>query len=232
MKRSEINSIMRSGKEFIKQRGFFLPPFAYWMPDDWKTKGSEALEIVENGLGWDITDFGSDNFSQYGLLLFTIRNGKSDVLLNGIGKIYAEKILIVEIDQITPFHFHWRKMEDIINRGGGILKIQLYNSTPEEDLDQETEVGVSLDGVWNILKAGGVVSLSPGESITLVPGCYHQFWAEGDRVLVGEVSSVNDDQQDNRFYQPMSRFPEIEEDEPPMHLLTSDYINYYQAGVS
>ena len=51
-------------------------------------------------------------------------------------------------------------------------------------------------------------------------------------MLVGEVSSVNDDQQDNRFYQPMSRFPEIEEDEPPMHLLTSDYINYYRVGVS
>ena len=124
------------------------------------------------------------------------------------------------------------KMEDIINRGGGILKIQLYNSTSEEDLDQETEVRVSLDGVWNIFKAGGVVSLSPGESITLIPGCYHQFWAEGERVLVGEVSSVNDDQQDNRFHQPMSRFPEIEEDEPPLHLLTSDYSNYYRAGVS
>ncbi len=69
--------------------------------------------------------------------------------------------------------------------------------------------------------------LGPGESITLPPRCYHAFWGVGDRVLVGEVSLVNDDAHDNHFYDPVGRFPAIEEDEPPLHLLVTDYERYY-----
>jgi len=223
MKRSEVNRIIESGKSFAQQSGFYLPPFAYWSEEDWRSTGPETGEIVNNGLGWDITDFGRDDFSNFGLLLFTIRNGSLETLQSGVGKSYAEKMLIVEENQITPFHFHWRKMEDIINRGGGVLKIKLYNSNAEEELDREGDVEISLDGVRHTFTAGSDVSLLPGESITLVPGCYHQFWAEKDRVLVGEVSSVNDDNVDNRFLEPLSRFPKIEEDESPLHLLVSDY---------
>jgi hypothetical protein len=229
MRRSEINRIIESGKRFTQKCSFYLPPFAFWTVKDWMSKGPEAAEIVENRLGWDITDFGRDNFSKFGLLLFTIRNGSPKINLREAGKCYAEKMLIVEANQITPFHFHWRKMEDIINRGGGILKIKLYNSNKDEELDEESDVGISLDGVWHNYAAGSIVSLSPGQSITLVPGCYHQFWAEGERVLVGEVSSVNDDKQDNRFLEPMSRFPQVEEDQSMLHLLISDYSRYYRA---
>ena len=56
-------------------------------------------------------------------------------------------------------------------------------------------------------KAGDVVELGPGESITLTPYLYHEFWGTGGRVLVGEVSLVNDDAGDNRFYKPVGRFP-------------------------
>ena len=45
-------------------------------------------------------------------------------------------------------------------------------------------------------------------------------------MLVGEVSLVNDDDKDNRFYTPLGRFPEIEEDEPPLYLLCTDYAKY------
>ena len=69
--------------------------------------------------------------------------------------------------------------------------------------------------------------LEPGESITLVPRCYHTFWGEGGRVLVGEVSLVNDDYADNRFFEPVGRFPDVEEDEPPLYLLVNDYRRYY-----
>ena len=48
-------------------------------------------------------------------------------------------------------------------------------------------------------------------------------------MLVGEVSLVNDDQNDNRFHEPVGRFPDIEEDEEPWHLLTTDYRRYYRA---
>jgi D-lyxose ketol-isomerase len=118
-------------------------------------------------------------------------------------------------------HFHWHKMEDIINRGGGKLVIQLYNAAPDKSL-ASTDVTVKIDGVARTVKAGETVELSPGESITLEPYCYHKFWGAESRVLVGEVSKVNDDHTDNWFYEPMGRFPTIEEDEPPLYLLVGD----------
>jgi D-lyxose ketol-isomerase len=225
MKRSEINRIMRSADKFIRSRGFYLPPFAYWTHEDWQTKGPEVAEIVENNLGWDITDFGQGDFYRFGLFLFTIRNGNLKTAKDG--KSYAEKLMIVETGQITPMHFHWSKAEDIINRGGGNLAIQLYNSTADELLDRESTVYVSTDGVTRTLLPGSIVRLSPGESITLTRGLYHKFWAEEERTLVGEVSSVNDDTVDNRFYEQIGRFPNIEDDEPPLYLLVGDYARFY-----
>ena len=54
---------------------------------------------------------------------------------------------------------------------------------------------------------------------------YHRFYGEPGRgtVLVGEVSQCNDDTSDNRFHEAVGRFPEIEEDEIPYHLLCSEY---------
>ena len=230
MKRSEINEIMRDADRFIRSQGFYLPPFAYWSPEDWASKGPDVREIVDNKLGWDITDFGQGDFRNKGLFLFTLRNGSIENWKTMQGKLYAEKVLIVDVDQVTPLHFHWNKMEDIINRGGGKLAVQLYNATPDEGLDQQRDVQVQVDGVWRILPAGGVIELSPGESITLVPYCYHQFWGVGSRVLVGEVSLVNDDASDNRFYDPVGRFPFIEEDERPLYLLVNDYDRFYKPG--
>ena len=59
---------------------------------------------------------------------------------------YAEKIMIVEENQETPLHFHWSKMEDIINRGGGNLVLELYNSTANEEPDT-TPVHFKTDGI-------------------------------------------------------------------------------------
>jgi D-lyxose ketol-isomerase len=227
MKRSEINNIIKKADGFIRDQGFHLPPFAYWTPEDWAVKGEEVSEIVENNLGWDITDFGRGDFRNFGLVLFTIRNGNPRNWQTQKGKLYAEKIMVVEDGQITPMHFHWKKMEDIINRGGGQLLIQLFNATSDEDMDTKKDVSVSLDGVRHVVKAGEVVRLAPGESITLEQYCYHKFWGEG-RVLIGEVSLVNDDHSDNRFHEPLGRFPTIEEDAPSLHLLCNDYRQYYQ----
>jgi D-lyxose ketol-isomerase len=223
MKRSQINSIMQSAETFIRRSGFHLPPFAYWTPKDWEKMGNDAGEIIANRLGWDITDFGSGNFEKCGLFLFTLRNGSPENWKRMQGKLYAEKIMIVGPDQVTPMHFHWKKMEDIINRGGGNLIIQLYHSTPDEKMDCEKEIEITTDGVHRTLPPGGIITLTPGESITLPPYCYHEFWGKGERVLVGEVSMVNDDYRDNRFADPIGRFPEIQEDEPPIYYLVSDY---------
>ncbi len=228
MKRSEINQIMHRAEIFIRECGFYLPPFAHWTPEDWKNKGPEVSEIIQNHLGWDITDFGQGDFEHVGLFLFTIRNGNPLDLAQGTGKQYAEKLLISEVEQVTPMHFHWNKMEDIINRGGGTLVIQLYNANEEDGL-ADTPVQVSLDGVkHDQLPAGTVLRLKPGESITLTPRLYHSFWAEGERTLIGEVSLVNDDFKDNRFLAAPERFPAIDEDELPLHLLMTDYEVYYR----
>ncbi|XHR31073.1 MAG: D-lyxose/D-mannose family sugar isomerase [Chthoniobacteraceae bacterium] len=228
MKRSEINDLMYKGVSFLRERHFPLPPFAFWSPGDWHQHGPESLEVVAQQLGWDITDFGSGDFSKIGLLLFTLRNGTFDELQKPLGKIYGEKVLIVEPGQITPIHFHHQKMEDIINRGGGNLVIQLWNSTTDDQL-ADTPVTVSCDGMRRTVSAGGTLTLTPGESVCLTQRLYHTFWGDPTTgtVLVGEVNRVNDDRIDNRFFEKIGRFPEIEEDEAPRHLLTQDYGTYF-----
>ena len=223
MKRSEINRLILSSTEFFNSMNFRLPPWAYWKPEEWKGKYDSCSEIVDNMLGWDLTDFGSDDFHQYGLILFTIRNGT----FRRDKKPYAEKIMIVEENQETPLHFHWSKMEDIINRGGGNLVMELYHSTADEKLSDQPFT-LRTDGVLRYLHPGDKIILTPGESICLEQGIYHRFYGEAGKgkVLVGEVSAVNDDTADNRFLQSEGRFPAIEEDEPPVHLLVSDYPKY------
>ena len=220
MKRSELNKIMKNAVEFIDKMNFKLPPFAFWSPEEWAQKGHEYDEIRDNMLGWDITDFGSGDFLKIGLLMFTIRNGNFND--PKYVKPYAEKLLIVEEGQITPYHFHWSKMEDIINRGGADLIVKVYNST-EDGRFADTDVDIYMDGRHFTVAAGSTVRLKPGESITLQTGMYHSFWAEGGKVLLGEVSKVNDDRVDNRFYESTGRFPEIEEDEKPLYLLGNEY---------
>ncbi len=223
MKRSEINAAIKDAKRLFEDYRISLPPFVLWTPEEWRTKGPEVQEIKDNMLGWDITDFGQGDFSKIGLFLITIRNGNQK-MADKYPKTYAEKLMIVREKQITPMHFHWNKMEDIINAGGGNLIIKLYNSTPDEKL-ADTDVVVSMDGVQYTFPAGTEVRLEPGQSITLTRGLYHRFWGEEGKgtVLVREVSMCNDDANDNCFFDPAGRFPEIEEDEAPLHLLCNEY---------
>ena len=222
MKRSEINKYIRDAKEFIQTCGFKLPPFAFWRPEEWKTKGSEYNEIKENQLGWDITDFGRGEYEKEGLFLFTLRNGNYNNPLNK--KPYAEKLMISGANQVALFHYHQSKMEDIIVRGGdGRLCIKVYASYGPHELDEKSQVPIAVDGRNYTVPAGSVIRLFPGESVTLFQGVFHRFWAEGSRMLLGEVSMVNDDHTDNYFLDDVGRFPEIIEDEKPLHLLVSDY---------
>ena len=184
--------------------------------DRWQTKGHDHDEIRDNMLGWDITDYGLGDFEKVGFSLITLRNGnlaKGDVY----PKTYAEKLLFLKEEQYSPNHFHWHKMEDIINRGGGTLLIRVYNSLPDESIDRESDVTVHTDGVTRVVPAGTQLRLTPGMSISIQPGLYHDFEVEpgSGNVLIGEVSQCNDDNTDNRFNPPVGRFPKIEEDEAP-----------------
>lgn len=230
MKRSEINQIIRDALAFFAEQNFLLPPFAHWSPADWQARGSECREIADCNMGWDITDFGIGPFDEVGLFLFTVRNGQPALALKGLGKPYAEKIMIVREGQVTPLHYHRFKMEDIINRGGGELVIKLHNSREDGSPDMERDVRVSMDGVEHVVPAGGTVTLTPGASITLPTYLQHEFYGAPGKgwVLVGEVSRVNDDHTDNFFTTvQVGRFPSIDEDEAPLRLLVGDYARYY-----
>jgi len=221
MKRSRVNEIIREGDAFIRSFGYVMPPFAYWSPEE--LQGRRPAGIVDARLGWDITDYGLGKYDELGLFLFTVRNGRAEDLTRGSGMLYAEKIMISRKDQLSPMHRHVVKAEDIINRGGGKLVLELFMADEQGDIDRHREVEVATDGVVRRLPAGGLLKLDPGESVTLLPGVWHAFWGEGADVLIGEVSTVNDDLTDNVFAEPIGRFSQIEEDEAPLHLLVSDY---------
>lgn len=127
-------------------------------------------------------------------------------------------------------HRHIVKAEDIINRGGATLALKLFSPNEMGGIDRDAEVVVTTDGVRRRLAAGDVLRLAPGESVTLLPGQWHAFWGEGGDVLVGEVSTVNNDLTDNIFSEPIGRFAEVEEDEAPLRLLVSDYPTWLPAG--
>jgi D-lyxose ketol-isomerase len=223
VKRSAINRCIAEASAFFAANRFVLPPYADWTPEEWNHRGGEADEIRGSRLGWDVTDFNSGHFDSLGLTLFTLRNGS---LAGGkASKGYAEKIMFVRQDQVTPFHYHVRKTEDIINRGDkgtGRLAVQLYNSAEDGGFAQ-SPILVTCDGIRRQVEPGGIVILGPGESITLTPYLYHTFYAVDGHGLVGEVSSVNDDDSDNYFKEPLPRYPEIVEDEVPWRVLCTEY---------
>ena len=221
MKRSEVNRILAEGDAFIRSFGFRLPPFAYYTPDEMRARAGTAIHTAR--LGWDITDYGAGRFDEMGLFLFTVRNGRLGDLAAGRGMLYAEKIMISRDRQLSPMHRHVLKAEDIINRGGGRLVLELFASAPDGTIDRDAGVEVPVDGEIRRLGPGGRLALAPGESVTLMPGVWHAFWAEDGDCLIGEVSTVNDDLTDNVFAEPIGRFATIEEDEPPVHLLVADY---------
>lgn len=222
MKRSEINAALRKMEAMVQKCKFQLPPFCDFTPEDWRGKGHEYDEVRDNMLGWDITDYGLGDFEHVGFSLITLRNGNTK--LKKYVKPYAEKLLYLDEGQSATMHFHWNKMEDIINRGGGNVLIRVYNST-EDGKFADTDVVIHSDGREYIVPAGTKVRLTPGESITVYPYMYHDFEVEkgSGEVLLGEVSMCNDDNTDNRFYEPMGRFPKIEEDEKPYRLLCMEY---------
>ena len=224
MKRSEINSMLRFSHELLKNNNLMLPPFGYWSLADWKAKKETTEVIRATMLGWDITDFGSGKFHEIGAVLFTVRNGLLED--KSIGTPYAEKLMCLEDGQRLPLHYHASKTEDIINRGGGIMWMVLYNSKSDGTVDRQSKVRVFCDGILTEYAPGEKFEVLTGCSVTLVPGLYHSFGAIGS-LAAGEVSSVNDDKSDNYFAEQVSRFADIEEDAPIIHPLCNEYANIF-----
>ncbi len=224
MKRSEINRAIKTAEEALDKIQFKLPSFSKWTPQEWKEKRERTGRIRKVMLGWDVTDFGSNDFAHVGAVLFTIRNGY--LYDPDIGVPYCEKVIVFDSSekQVIPLHFHNNKTEDIINRGNGIMEIELYNSTADGKVDYETPVKIFMDGMEYETEAGKIVEIMPGNSISLTPGIYHRFGAKkgAGNLVAGEVSKINDDNLDNVFAEEQKRFSEIEEDEEILYPLCNE----------
>ena len=225
MKRSQINSAIKKAKERLKEFKITLPEFGYWSCREWEANKEKIARIKERMLGWDVTDFGRGDFNKCGAVLFTVRNGDKKDLTHKAP--YAEKYIMLDdsTDQEIPLHYHIEKTEDIINRGGGILCVELYHKSSDGGLDKESNVCVWQDAMEHTYAPGEIIEITPGNSITLEPFVYHRFFAKkGEGMLiVGEVSKVNDDKNDNVFSVESNYFCDIEEDEAPIHPLVSEY---------
>jgi D-lyxose ketol-isomerase len=160
---------------------------------------------------WDVTDFGLGDFERFGLVLINLADEPE----------YCEKLMYARPGQTTPLHTHAQKKEDIICRHG-TLALELWGGHPEKVPRGQT-FPVRLDGQEREVSGGDTLTLPAGSRITLPPGIYHAFWPVGPDCIIGEVSTANDDTHDNFFVDPgVGRFPEIEEDEPPLVVLLSD----------
>lgn len=220
MKRSEINAALSWAKDLLASQNIRLPELAYLSPDRARARDLSTVKAVM--LGWDITDFGTGDFDKVGAVLYTVRNG---LLADpSVGVPYCEKYILMKPGQRLPEHYHVFKTEDIIVRAGGTLKLNLWN-TDEAGRRLSTPVHVFMDGFEHVYAPGEDILVAPGCSVSLTPHLSHIFGpAEGSGDLViGEVSKVNDDNTDNYFLEPTSRFAAIEEDAPALHLLCNEY---------
>ena len=188
MKRSEINSLLRSASECYRAHGWALPP----------------------NPRWDITDFGLGDWRRYGLVLVNLADEPE----------YCEKLMYAQKGMTTPAHAHAKKKEDIICRWGK-LAVQVWASKPAHSGNKA--FGIPINHEEQTTYSGSVLELDAGWRVTLVPGVYHEFYPLSDECIIGEVSTANDDLNDNFFVDPrVGRYPGIEEDEPPTLRLISE----------
>lgn len=216
MKRSKINNIIKEAIVYLNTQKFYLPEWAYWTFDEWKKHALQCKNIFNANLGWDVFS-GADDFYKIGAVLFTIRNGESVEQ-----RPYCEKIIVLEEGQELPYHYHKDKTEDIICRSEGDLGFQISMADSQGKL-KEDSIEIEVDGIYKTLGFQEELILRKGQSLTLYPLMYHRFYAKKNKILVGEVSKINDDNSDNFFLDDIKRFPVVEEDEDIVYPLVNDY---------
>ena len=213
MKRSGINQIIRETLRFLDASQFYLPEWSRWTLPEWQANRGHCRAIFERCLGWDVTDSGGD-FDTNGLVLFTIRNG-----IARTERAYCEKIIVMKPGQVCPYHHHVEKTEDIINRSEHDIAFQIYDERMPDEV-----VRISIDAIEHTIESRSQLILHSGQSLTLSPFYTHRFWPVDNVVLIGEVSSANDDQTDNIFAENATRrFPDIQEDEEILYPIVGDY---------
>ena len=144
MKRSAINAALRAARATVTQHGFALPAWADWTADHHAANPEQSAFLIGRQIGWDVTDFGSGDFARRGLTLLCIRNG---IQGDDSERPYAEKLLISRQDQLSPMHTHVIKAEDIINRGGATLVVELFGSDDKGNCAPDRGGMVRCDGI-------------------------------------------------------------------------------------
>jgi len=220
MKRSEINFAINKAKQIMEDYSWTLPIWGYWTKKEYEENPKIKKYLKEHQMGWDVTDFGKGMFNQQGITLFCIRNG---IQGKNEDKPYAEKLLFMYEGQEIPYHSHKVKLEDIINRGGGDLALEFVEV--DNNLQEfKNDILVSVDGEDKTIKPHEPLILKRGQSVTVERNIYHKFYAVKGTgmVMAGEVSQVNDDNNDNYFLETVGRFSKIEEDEEVIHPLWNE----------
>ena len=166
--------------------------------------------VVLKDARWDVTDFGLGNFNENGLVLINLAEEPE----------YCEKLMYATKLQKTPAHYHKKKKEDIICRVGSLC-VRLWNAA-----DLQPGIGsfsLRVNGNIREIQSGEVLRLQAGERVTIVQDIWHEFWPESEECIIGEISTANDDLNDNFFSNPdIGRYPNIEEDETVFIKLISD----------
>jgi len=221
MKRSQVDEAINTAIAFFRVFGFSLPAYAYWSPADWLVNQKNITEVLDLGLGWDVTDFGSGNLSRVGRTIFTLRNGRQDL---DYPKSYAQKVIYMPEGQRSIIHYHRSKMEDIFNQGGGNILIELWPVARDNNPSSDG-LELSISGIKSHVAAGVTICLTPGNWVCIPPNTYHRFWAEEGHgpVLSTEISTVCNDYLDNVFWPVGVRFPPIEEDTSAQYVLCNEY---------
>jgi D-lyxose ketol-isomerase len=158
---------------------------------------------------WDVTDFGLGEYRRHGLVLVNLAEEPE----------YCEKIMYALAGMTTPAHCHKNKKEDIICRWGE-LAIVLWRDATQKAGER---LSLKINGNVAEVLTGTPLKLEAGERVTLAPGVYHEFFPTSSECIIGEVSTANNDLQDNFFVNSdIGRFSGIEEDEPSLVTLVSD----------
>jgi hypothetical protein len=156
---------------------------------------------------WDACDFGHGDLAREGLILINLAEEPE----------YCEKLMYAQKGMLTLQHCHRQKKEDIICRWGR-LRIRCWPSA-----NGAGNVTLKVTGEPRTVAAGAPIDLAAGERVTLEPGVFHEFVPLSDECIIGEVSTANNDVDDNVFAQAgIARFPTIIEDAPVTIRLLSE----------
>lgn len=159
---------------------------------------------------WDVTDFGLGDWRTCGLVLVNLAEEPE----------YCEKLMYAQEGMTTPAHTHRTKKEDIICRWG-TLAVQVWEGPPGSVGHGTAVVPINHEPLK--VASGTILTLEAGSRVTLQPGVYHAFYPLSPECIIGEVSTANDDLNDNIFVNPdIGRYPGIQEDAPAEIRLVSE----------